>query len=128
MENMLPIKLGTVVLDCDDINTLSQFYIRMLGWEKMFECETWISIRHPAGGTQLGIQYDADYTPPVWPESPPAQQQMLHLDFLTADIDEMERAVEHAISCGAKKAEIQYDDKWTVMIDPAGHPFCFVVW
>ncbi|WP_334297139.1 VOC family protein [Anaerocolumna sedimenticola] len=33
--------------------------------------------------------------------------------------------VEYAITCGAAKAKEQFSDLWTVMIDPAGHPFCF---
>ncbi len=37
----------------------------------------------------------------------------------------MKQMVEYAIKCGASKAEEQFSDLWTVMIDPAGHPFCF---
>ncbi|MFV0413385.1 MAG: VOC family protein [Oscillospiraceae bacterium] len=128
MNGLFPISLGTVVLDSKDKKALSAFYLKMLGWNKTYEDEDWIDIQSPTGGVKLGFQEDPAYTPPAWPEDPPAQQQMLHLDFNTASIAEMEQAVRHALSCGAKKAEIQYDEKWTVMIDPAGHPFCFVVW
>jgi len=40
---------------------------------------------------------------------------------------ERSSAARHAVSCGASKADVQYSDHWTVMIDPAGHPFCFVI-
>ena len=30
----------------------------------------------------------------------------------------------HALNVGAQKADIQYFDTSTVMLDPAGHPFC----
>lgn len=76
---------------------------------------------------KLGFQSDPDYVPPAWPQSPPAQQQMLHLDFAVADEQQMEQAVQHAIDCGATKATQQYSPLWTVMIDPAGHPFCFAI-
>ncbi|MCL2884546.1 MAG: hypothetical protein FWF49_03580 [Oscillospiraceae bacterium] len=45
---------------------------------------------------------------------------MLHLDFL---VDDLQKEVEHAVACGAQPAETQYSDIWTVMLDPAGHPF-----
>jgi hypothetical protein len=59
--------------------------------------------------------------PPIWPEEPEMQQQMVHIDFAVNDI---EKAVKHAIDCGARKSPVQYSENWTVMFDPAGHPFC----
>ena len=128
MNDLLPIELGTVVLDSADHRELSDFYLRMLGWNKTHEVEDWIDIQSPKGGAKLGFQIDPAYVSPAWPEDPPAQQQMLHLDFVVASAEAMTRATEHAIACGARKAEVQYDDRWVVMLDPAGHPFCFVVW
>ena len=126
MASLFPISLGTVVLDSSNSKELSDFYLKMLGWVKTYEDEDWIDIQSPAGGVKLGFQNDPNYTPPVWPEDPPAQQQMLHLDFETSGKEAMEQAAAHAITCGAKKAEIQYSENWTVLLDPAGHPFCFV--
>lgn len=128
MDNLLPITLGTVVLDCPDTGSLSDFYIKMLGWKKTYHSDKWIDIQPPNGGTKLGFQKNPDYVPPIWPEEPPGQQQMLHIDFAVSSTEKMEEAVRHAIACGATKAQTQYDSRWTVMIDPAGHPFCFVVW
>ncbi len=127
MESLLPIELKTVVLDCPDVQALSDFYVKLLGWKKTYADDEWADIQSPGGGTRLGFQKNADYVPPIWPEEPPGQQQMLHLDFRVSSVERMERAVRHAVSCGARKAEVQYDPKWTVMIDPAGHPFCFVI-
>ena len=128
MEQFLPIELGTVVLDCLDIEALSDFYVNLLGWKVIVTDEEWIAIQSPNGGTKLGFQLNPDYVPPVWPEEPQGQQQMLHLDFNLGSIERMEQAVQHAIACGASKADVQYDTGWTVMIDPAGHPFCFLGW
>ena len=127
MDSLLPIKLKTVVLDCTDIQALSDFYVKMLGWEKTYADDEWVDIQPPGGGIRLGFQKNDDYVAPVWPEEPPGQQQMLHLDFYMSSAEQMEKAVQHAISCGARKAEVQYDSRWTVMIDPVGHPFCFVI-
>ena len=127
MDGLLPIALRTVVLDAADGKALAAFYVELLGWQKLYEDDEWTDIGHPDGGVRLGFQTDPAYVPPGWPDDPPAQQQMLHLDFGVANAAEMERAVTHALRCGAKKADVQYDEKWTVMLDPAGHPFCFVV-
>jgi hypothetical protein len=129
MNNIPAIQLKSIVLDCPDIYALSDFYIRMRGWEKDFEEEgDFLAIRSPSGGVRLAFQTNADYVSPVWPEEPGAQQQMEHIDFSVQSREDMGRAVEHAVSCGAIKAQTQYCDEWTVMLDPVGHPFCFVVW
>jgi catechol-2,3-dioxygenase len=127
MKELLPVEVSTIVLDSADHKSLSDFYLRMLGWEKNYEDEDWIDIKSPSGGVMLGFQNNPDYVPPVWPEEPKAQQQMLHIDFKTGSAEQMRIAVEHAVSCGAARAKTQFSDKWTVMTDPAGHPFCFVV-
>lgn len=132
-QNTIPaIELKSIVLDCPDIQALSDFYIRMLGWERDYVEEgEFLDIRSPSGGVKMAFQTNEDYVPPVWPEEPNAQQQvqqqMLHIDFAVQSKEDMERAVQHAISCGATKADTQYCDAWTVMLDPVGHPFCFVV-
>jgi catechol 2,3-dioxygenase-like lactoylglutathione lyase family enzyme len=129
MNNIPTIKLKSIVLDCPDIQALSDFYIRMLGWEKDFVEEgVFLAIRSPLGGVMIAFQTNTDYVSPVWPEEPNAQQQMLHIDFAVQSKEDMERAVKHALSCGATKAATQYCDEWTVMLDPVGHLFCFVVW
>jgi uncharacterized glyoxalase superfamily protein PhnB len=126
MGDLLPIRLRTVVLDCRDVKALSEFYVRMLGWGKAYsEDDEWAEIELHSGDTVIGFQKNEDYVPPVWPEEPGAQQQMAHLDF-TVEKDQMQEAIAHAVTCGAKVAETQYSDRWTVMIDPEGHPFCFV--
>ena len=67
------------------------------------------------------VQTVEAYVRPVWPWKAGEQQQMANIDFKVEDL----RAAEaHAIRCGAKRAEVQYFDTSTVMLDPAGHPFC----
>ena len=127
---LLPLGLDAVVLECEDTARLAAFYIRLLGWEKYSEeGDEWVDIAPPGGGVKLAFQKCADYRPPVWPNRPGAQQQMAHLDIPVKDQTQMKEAVAHALACGATLAETQYDEeKWTSLIDPAGHPFCFVIW
>ena len=69
----------------------------------------------------LMFQEVEGYRPPVWPEKPGEQQKSVHLDFAVGDLA---AAVALAEGLGARKAPVQYDPGWTVMFDPAGHPFC----
>lgn len=122
---MKPIIVNSITIDCIDPKTLSDFYIRMLGWEKTFEEDDFVCISTPYCDVRIGFQRNMEYVPPIWPEKQGEQQQMVHIDFKSKDKDEMMFMVQHALNCGAKKAEDQFSDLWTVMIDPAGHPFCF---
>ena len=125
MDDELKIKMYAFTLDCKDPHALAIFYAAMLKWEALKIDEAWACVYAP--GTNQGaypsllFQRNADYTPPVWPEKPEAQQQMAHLDFA---VNDLEQAVKHAIECGAVIANEQFDDHWRVMLDPAGHPFC----
>lgn len=126
-KGLLPIALDAVVLECKDVTALSDFYVRLLGWKKDHGDDEWVEIISPSG-VVLAFQQNDDYIPPVWPDEPGAQQQMAHLDFTVRDNAQMGLAVQHAISCGAAMASVQYDtEKWITMLDPAGHPFCFVI-
>lgn len=44
--------------------------------------------------------------------------------FGCRDADNLAEAEQHALECGATKAEMQYYGTSTVMFDPEGHPFC----
>ena len=118
------IKIDKVVLDCLDPAALSDFYIRLLGWKKGYDTGDFIIIGSGADNIDIGFQKNSDYTPPEWPEINGKQQMMLHLDFAVS-ASERQDWVEYAISCGGTKADFQYSEDWTVMLDPEGHPFCF---
>lgn len=109
-----------VALDCKDADLLANFYARLLALEKTISSGIWAGIHTPQG-IILAFQTVEEYVPPVWPWKEGEQQQMVHLDF---KVDDLPKAVEHAIACGATVADTQYYDTSTVMIDPAGHPFC----
>ena len=119
------IRLSSVVLDSADSSTLADFYAKLLNWKKYADDPEWIYVRNNNDYPLIIFQQTEDYLPPVWPNSPGEQQTLTHLDF---GVSNLEEAVAHAITCGAKKAEVQYSTHWIVMIDPAGHPFCLVEW
>ena len=129
-EKSVPILLDAVVLECRDVAALCEFYMRMLGWEEHFgDGKTWLDIISPGGEVKIAFQYNALWRPPVWPEAAEEQQMTAHLDFAVRDTDHMKQAVARALDCGAKLALVQYgNDRWTTLTDPAGHPFCFVIW
>ncbi|MFW6677440.1 VOC family protein [Lacrimispora sp. AGF001] len=125
----MSIKLKTVILECQDIPQLVSFYTSLLHWQVVYELETFVGIHSDEDEMGIAFQYDENYIPPTWPTRPGQQQMMAHLDFAVADKRELKEAVEKAIILGAKIADEQYGgEEWITMLDPAGHPFCFVVW
>lgn len=72
------------------------------------------------GSQTLAMLRVDDYVAPTWPE--PGQLQQMHLDV---SVDDLDHAVARAEQLGARRADHQpQPDRWRVMIDPAGHPFC----
>lgn len=109
-----------IAFDCPNANELADFYMKLSGWEKEISGDEWAALRTPQG-ILLVFQTVEEYVPPVWPWESGKQQQMAHIDF---KIDNLAEAEALALKYGAKKADIQYFDTSTVMLDPAGHPFC----
>ena len=111
-----------VCLDCADADVMADFYGRLLGWEVAArDGKGWVAMKNPAGGLNLLFQAEALYRPPVWPEQPNGQDKMLHFEI---QVDDLERAVDHAVSLGARLADYQPQATVRVLLDPAGHPFC----
>jgi len=125
MADELKIKMYSFTVDCEDPDALARFYAALLRWE-MASIDEEYAIAYPPGANQgsypgITFQRNPGYMPPAWPEKPEAQQQMAHLDFA---VNDLEKAVQYAIHCGATVADAQFSVDWRVMIDPAGHPFC----
>lgn len=125
MADSVRIKLSAVTIDCKDHLALAQFYAALLTWEVAYQDGDYACVGVPGApqGAYPGLtfQRNPDYVPPVWPEEPAAQQQMEHLDLA---VDDLDAAVRHAVACGATLSPRQFSDAWTVLFDPAGHPFC----
>jgi len=125
MGNKLEINMHSLTLDCKEHLKLAKFYETLLDWKIGNIDEEYVLVYNPevdyGAYPNILIQNNPDYVPPVWPAIPEAQQQMAHIDFT---VNDLERAVNHAVKCGAVIAENQFSDDWRVMYDPAGHPFC----
>jgi hypothetical protein len=112
------LRLAAISLDCADPAELAEFYSRLTGYEVVFGNDDFVALR---GDIYLTTQRVEGYQPPTWPEEDRAKQ--IHLDFATDDLD---GAQQIAIGLGATLADSQpRPDDWRVLIDPAGHPFCF---
>lgn len=114
-------KFGAVSLDSRDAIGLGRFYRQLLDFETLTETDELVVLR--GKGVTLTVERVDDHRPPIWPGNTVPKQ--MHLDLFVADLDEAERA---ALDIGAVKADYQPSpQKWRVLLDPAGHPFCLVL-
>jgi len=117
--------LAGTVLDSPDARELAAFWEAFLGWARTQDEENWVVLTPPDDGTRLSFQTEPDYVRPVWPSTTQQQQMSIHLDIAT---DDVEKSVAQAVALGATVAEWQPQNDVTVMLDPAGHPFCLFYW
>lgn len=112
--------LCAVTLDCADPVALAAFYERATGLALVDGSgEDFAGLRGPEGFF-LGFQRVPGYRAPKWPGQDQPQQS--HLDFEVDDLDLAEAAL---LRLGADKpGEQPGSERWRVLTDPAGHPFC----
>ncbi|WP_026361367.1 VOC family protein [Amycolatopsis nigrescens] len=116
---MALIRLGLITLDCQDPVALAAFWAELLDGAIVFSTDTVQVVKFDSG--VIGALHVPDYRPPTWPAGDTPKH--IHLDFAVADLDEAEA---EALRLGAQRAAEQPSpDRWRVMLDPAGHPFCF---
>ena len=121
--------LKTVILECNNIEQLIDFYSKFLDWPVVLKKNEFIRIQSPESGMGIEAHYSEDYVTPVWPSETGKQQMMVHLDFGVNDKTALQEMCDKAVKLGAKIAETQYGNgKWITLLDPAGHPFCIVIW
>jgi hypothetical protein len=107
-----------VSLDCAEPAPLAEFWAAMLGGEVMFTTATAVGVR--TDWMWLTAIRVPDYQPPSWPGGDIPKQ--IHLDLGVTDLD---ATVAEAERLGARLAPVQpAPDRWRVLLDPAGHPFC----
>lgn len=111
--------LAAVTLNCADPEPLAQFWAELLGGEIVYRSENAAIVNTGRGG--VSAVRVPDYEPPTWPGG--ATPNHIHLDLATEDLD---AAQAEAVRLGAKVADEQPNaDLFRVLLDPAGHPFCF---
>ncbi|MFY9782424.1 MAG: VOC family protein [Acidimicrobiales bacterium] len=115
---MSAIGLRSISLDCEDPAALGAFWAKLLGGEVAYESEGFVAVR--LDRLWLSMAKIENYKAPTWPSDEVPKQ--IHFDLAVEDLEGSEA---EALALGATKANFQpQPERWTVMIDPAGHPFC----
>ncbi len=105
-------------LECADPPLLAEFYHQVLGWDVAQANDDYAVLSD--GSTRIRVGGVDGYRAPGWPDS--AAPKRYHLDLRVHDV---RNAVERCRELGASKPDFQPGgDRWTVLTDPAGHPFC----
>ncbi|MEU6894618.1 VOC family protein [Streptomyces sp. NPDC046557] len=113
-------KLTAITLDCADPEALAAFYHRATGFAPHERSDADFVGLTREDGLFLGFQRVDGYVAPRWPHQ--AGPQQIHLDFQVEDLEGAEALL---LRWGATRAAHQPDeDRWRVLLDPAGHPFC----
>lgn len=112
------VRLGSICLDCSDPLALGEFWAALLGGSVAYTSHDFVAVR--TDSVWISAVRVADHRPPDWPDAGVPKQ--IHLDLSVDDLDESEAV---ALALGAVRAAKQpAPDRWRVLIDPAGHPFC----
>lgn len=110
------ISLGAITFDCANGEELWHFY-RQLGDLEPVDVNGAAPALKASSGVMVLVQEVEGYQPPTWSTQDRGQQ--IHIDFHTKD---RESNVQRAIELGAS---FQGKERgFTVLLDPAGHPFC----
>ncbi len=105
-------------LECPDPSVLADFYSRVLGWEVGARHDDYVEISDRS--TRILFTRVSGSWGAGWPASGPPKRYHLCLQA-----DDRADAVERCLAMGAAKPDFQPGgDQWTVLTDPAGHPFC----
>ncbi len=111
-------RLASVALDCADPTVLAAFWAELIGGEIAFSSDEFVAVK--TDRVWLAAVRVPNYTPATWPDGDAPKQ--MHLDLAVDDLDVAEA---EALRLGAHRAAQQpAPDRWRVLLDPAGHPFC----
>ncbi len=113
---MATLKLDSIAVDCPDPVSLSAFYAEVFGVENRGDF-----FYLPGGLIEIWFQQVEDYQAPTWPTQERGQQ--VHFDIVVGDI---EAAVQQAVQLGATLTERRDGFHYPILLDPVGHPFCFI--
>jgi predicted enzyme related to lactoylglutathione lyase len=124
MSDDTKVGLAMFTVDCPNPRDLGRFYSQLLGWTVSYDSDDAVMLTNPQGGPALGLGRVDDYTRPEWPD--PHGRKQFHLDLAVGDFDE---AQARCVALGASVPQSQPGgERWRVLLDPAGHPFCLTHW
>ncbi|WP_406862543.1 VOC family protein [Streptomyces sp. HUAS MG47] len=114
--------LSAITLDCADPMALMAFYQRATGLPPHPKSDGEFAGLGGFGELFVGFQRVDGYRPPTWPDQVVPQQ--LHVCW---GVDDLDAAEERLVGLGAGRPGRQpQPERWRVLTDPAGHPFCLV--
>lgn len=112
-------EFAAVTIDCPEPPALAAFYAALTGGEVTYDTAEAAAVK-PPNGVDVYFQAVPAHKAPTWPEGDRPQQ--FHLDLYVDDLDKAEAAV---AELGGSTLDFQPgEDRWRVLADPAGHPFC----
>jgi catechol 2,3-dioxygenase-like lactoylglutathione lyase family enzyme len=132
--------LRAVVLDATNARAVAEFYRALLGYGYRAGDEAppagqpdpkgddWLVLRDRAGEARIAVQHVDELPASTWPDATVPQQ--LHLDLTVANVEELAKQRDRAVSLGAtilQDRSSDPDEPLYVFADPAGHPFCIFV-
>ncbi|MEX0753584.1 MAG: VOC family protein [Actinomycetota bacterium] len=114
----MDLEVATVVFDCADPGSLSEFWETITGYEVADEDEEWVLLTDPDDDTRIQLGFQRV------PEGKSAKNR-LHLDLYAADVED---AAEWLRSLGAKQLWVSDDpeDVFITLADPEDNEFCVV--
>jgi catechol 2,3-dioxygenase-like lactoylglutathione lyase family enzyme len=116
-------RFGAVTFDCADTTAMADFYRDALGLPVAHEADGFVALGRP-GQPMLCFHRVEGHQPPTWPQAEVPKQAHLELG-----VDDLDAAHRRMLALGATEPPTQpQPDRWRVLLDPAGHPFCLTTY
>ena len=108
-------------IDCADASAQASFWSGLLGWETTYDADGMAAVE--GGGHTLYFGTVEEYVAPSWPD--PGVGKQFHLDLRAPEGASPSSMAQRVTELGGSLPDQQPGgDRWTVFLDPAGHPFC----
>ena len=130
-------RLLHTAIDTTDVRGLAEFYRRLMGWhyrpgdappaDPEADDADWLVLLDADGNRTLAFQQVERLEPTTWPEHDVPMQ--MHLDLVVPSVADLHHQRERAEALGAtlRLDRTDSEEPLVVMVDPSGHPFCFLV-
>jgi predicted enzyme related to lactoylglutathione lyase len=109
-----------IVLDCNDLDRMAEFWAAALGYVRMHTQEPYTSVEPPEGehGVELLLQR-------VPERKQKKTKNRLHLDIRVPDLDaEVERLTALGANVLTSEPVVEFGWGWHILADPEGNEFC----
>lgn len=111
------LKVGAVVIDCNDFESMSTFWREALGYEEGYRDVDFVILKDPQGAN---VNVSISQVP-----EPRVGKNRLHLDLYT---DDQEGEIQRLLGLGAKRfaRTPEEGEDFVVLEDPEGNLFCVI--